>query len=387
MNAKDPAHQAKVKLFKEGGSEHSSPKQGKNSIWILSPILPGLYLSTVRIQVYHLGLQLANSWQSIMHCVHFYNLLGIEGTWMDMKIATFLLGESNFWVGEGRPKTIDDCFEKLYLQNGNTAAALARNRRGNRTNVSRARVRIIEPAVPVSTVFVKAQIGIGTEIAWTPELVEDIIARSTYTEEATSNEKCISMVKIRDQQQLRAKERLRQQKAKDKASGRDTNVELVAPDKLIRALLLTLATKSLEMTLPYFLLHRQCWKVMRALRDACEPILKDQPYAYTSFTREVDVPGVIWCIFNAVYGLDKNGHRIEPELGVLDIARATRGELLRGDEVRKAFNLLCRFKHIHIKNENGKEQDENAARLLGPGALRGAVWRQAICKCNTISYF
>lgn len=123
-----------------------------------------------------------------------------------MKIATFLLGESNFWVGEGRPKTFDDCFEKFYLQSGNTAAAFARNRRGNRTTVSRARVRTIEPAVSVSIVFVKAQIGIGTEIAWTPELFEDIIARSTYTKEVTSNEKCISMVKIRDQQQLRAKE-------------------------------------------------------------------------------------------------------------------------------------------------------------------------------------
>ena len=141
-----------------------------------------------------------------MHCAHLYNLLGLKGTWMDMKIATFLLGESNFWVGEGRPKTFDDCFEKFYLQSGNTAAAFARNRRGNRTTVSRARVRTIEPAVSVSIVFVKAQIGIGTEIAWTPELFEDIIARSTYTKEVTSNEKCISMVKIRDQQQLRAKE-------------------------------------------------------------------------------------------------------------------------------------------------------------------------------------
>ncbi|KAM6529940.1 hypothetical protein FALCPG4_008062 [Fusarium falciforme] len=136
LNAKDPAHQAKV---------------------------------------YRLGLKLANSWQSIMHCAHLYNLLRLKGTWMDMKIATFLLGESSFWVGEGRPKTIDDCFEKFYLQNGNTAAAFAPNRRGNRTTVSRARVRIIEPAVPVSTVFAKSQIGIATEIAWTLELVEDII--------------------------------------------------------------------------------------------------------------------------------------------------------------------------------------------------------------------
>ncbi|KAJ4181614.1 hypothetical protein NW755_010883 [Fusarium falciforme] len=111
LNAKDPAHQAKVKLFKEGGQN----------------ILP----------------------------------LNKE--------------KKPFWVGEGRPKTIDDCFEKFYLQNGNTAAAFAPNRRGNRTTVSRARVRIIEPAVPVSTVFAKSQIGIATEIAWTLELVEDII--------------------------------------------------------------------------------------------------------------------------------------------------------------------------------------------------------------------
>lgn len=282
-----------------------------------------------------------------------------------MNIATFLLGESNFWVGEGRPKTIDDCFEKFYLQNGNTAAAFASNRRRTRTNVSRARVRIIEHAMPVSAVFVKAQAGIGTEIAWTPELVEDIIGLSTFTEEATLDGKAISMVKIRNQQQLRAKERLRQQKAKDKASGRNTNVELVAPEKLILALLPRLANEPLEMTFPYFLLHRQCWKVMRALRDACEPILRDQPYAYMSLTREVDVPGVVWCIFNAVYGLDKNGRRIEPDSRVLSVARATCEELLRGDEGVKATEFLLRFKQIRVKKENDKAQDEDAGWIIG----------------------
>jgi hypothetical protein len=84
-----------------------------------------------------------------------------------------------------------------------------------------------------------------------------------------------------------------------------------------------------------------------------------------SLAREVDMPGVVWGIFNAVYGLNKNGRRIEPDLRVLSVAHATCEELLRGDEVRKAFNLLCRFKHIHIKNENAKEQDENAAWILG----------------------
>lgn len=200
LNAKDPAHQAKVKLFKEAGQNILPPNKEKNRIWILSPVLSGLYLLTVRVQVYHLGLKFANTWQSIMHCAHLYNLLdGLEGTWVDMNMAIFLLGESNLWVGEGRPKTIDDCFEKFYLQNGNTAAAFARNRQGNRTAASRARVRMIEPTVPVSTIFAKAQIGIGTEIVWTSELIEDIVGRSTYTEKATLDGEVPSLVKIRDQ--------------------------------------------------------------------------------------------------------------------------------------------------------------------------------------------
>lgn len=103
---------------------------------------------------------------------------------------------------------------------------------------------------------------------------------------------------------------------------------------------------------------------MRALRDACEPILRDQPYAYMSLTKEVDVPGVVWCIFNAVYGLDKSGRRIEPDSRVMSVARATCEELLGGDEGAKASLVLFRFKHIRLKSENGKEQDDDAGWIL-----------------------
>ncbi|KAI8716519.1 hypothetical protein NCS52_00946000 [Fusarium sp. LHS14.1] len=353
LNAKGPAYQAKVKLYKEGGLNVLPSDKEKDCIWILSPVLSGLYLSTLRLQVHNLGLDFANAWQSIMHCAHIYNLLGLENTWIDMNMAIFLLSESNFWVGEGRPKTIDDCFEKFYLQNGNTAAAFAPNRRRTHTNNSRGRVRIIEHAMPVSTVFAKAQVGIGTEIAWTPQLLEDIVGSSAFAEEATSDGKATSMAGLRDPQQLRAKERLRQQKAKDKASGKNTNVELVAPEKLILALYPRLFTESLEMTFPIFLLHCQCWKVMRALRDACEPILRDRPYAYRSLTREVDVAWVIWCIFNAVFGLDKSGHRIEPDSRVLNVARATCEKLLLGDESAKATKFLFRFKKFGIEKDEG----------------------------------
>lgn len=98
---------------------------------------------------------------------------------------------------------------------------------------------------------------------------------------------------------------------------------------------------------------------MRALRDACEPILRDRPYAYRSLTREVDVSWVIWCIFNAVYGLDKSGHRTEPDSRVLNVARATCEELLRGDKGAKATEFLVRFKKVGVK------EDEDAGWIKG----------------------
>ncbi|RSL61004.1 hypothetical protein CEP54_006430 [Fusarium duplospermum] len=101
-NVKDPAHQAKLKLHKQGGSNIPPPDKEANRVWILSPALSGLYLLAVRIQVYYLGLALTNSWQTIMHCAHLHNLLGLKSTWMDMEIAISMLGESNFWVGETR---------------------------------------------------------------------------------------------------------------------------------------------------------------------------------------------------------------------------------------------------------------------------------------------
>jgi hypothetical protein len=68
----------------------------------------------------------------------------------------------------------------------------------------------------------------------------------------------------------------------------------------------TLQSEAVEFAFDYLTLHRNCWRMLRSLREACESALRNiQGPEYIK--DEAQLPFVIGCIFMAAMGVDRLG--------------------------------------------------------------------------------
>jgi hypothetical protein len=224
---KDPVYQAKVKVYhKQGMSVPSSMKAHR--ILIYSPVLTGLLLFRFRAEVYDIGIAVTNAWGSIAYAAHLYNALLAEklliGSWHDMDIALTLLRDSNVWVGGERPRTTEDYFKKFCLQMGVSVAAFTNpaKRRHNTALASRAGPRGIKNGIPVWPMFKTGFAGVAADVDWTAEQIDNIVTRSEYRYEGSTENKTLTMTQIDDPHELRGRTRAREEMAKAKAAGKKT---------------------------------------------------------------------------------------------------------------------------------------------------------------------
>ncbi|WYZ36123.1 hypothetical protein EsH8_XI_000006 [Colletotrichum jinshuiense] len=232
---KDPVHGAKAREYTQMGRPVPSEMEPYR-ILIYSPILSGLFLLRLRTEMYDVGLAVANAWGSITYTAHLYNALRrsrlLDGPWPDMEVLLFMLGDSSIWVGG------------------------------------------IKDGAPVSSMF-KTEVCSKADIEWTPELLDDIVARSAYQQEGLVDNGDLIMTQIDDPQDLRARNRLRQQNANAEASRKDRAAGGLAPEELVTTLVMALNCESYEMAFPYLVMHRWCWSLLRSVKDACDPVLRE----------------------------------------------------------------------------------------------------------------
>ncbi|KAM6523044.1 hypothetical protein FSOLCH5_003669 [Fusarium solani] len=352
---KDPVHGAKARVYTRAGLPIPSEMEA-HRILIYSPVLSGLYLFRLRTEVYDVGLAIANAWGSITYTAHLYNALLkerlLESQWPDMDVVLTMLGDSNIWVGGERPRTTGDYFQKFCLQMGISAAAFTANRRRKTAIASRAGPRGINEGAPVSSMF-KTQICSGAEMNWTPELIDDIVARSAYQWEGSVDNGDLIMTQIDDPQELRAKDRLRQQKAKARAAGKDTATDGLVPEELAKTLVLALNSESLEMAFPYLLMHRWCWILLRSVKDNCDPVLREL-YTPAYMEKESELPWVVGYILTAASGVD--GVR---DLRLLNLAAEPFNGMISSGAGQIAIEIARKIgKDIQFENDDSEDETE-----------------------------
>lgn len=132
------------------------------------------------------------------------------------------------------------------------------------------------------------------DVDWTAERIGDIVARSEYQHEGSAEHGNFTMAQINDPDELRRRTRAREQAAKSRAAGKKTISEgaRLAPEQLIRALTLALHAETLEMAYPYLILHRMCWRLLRGVKESCDPILR-KLYTPTYIEKESQLPVVV----------------------------------------------------------------------------------------------
>lgn len=300
----DPVHQVKVKEYRKSGIILPSDAQ-KYYLLTQSPVLAGLVLYHYRTLMYEIGITVANAWGSIAYSHHLYNALQREGlmhvSWPDMDIITSQLGESNFYVGGGDgavPKNAAAYFTKFCLQMGVTAAAFGdpSKRRPGMNIESKAGPRGIKYGASVSRMFADRYVRSVSAVQWTSDHVRDILSHSEWVFDTSADEDGTTCVgeKVDDPQKLKE---IRQGKTSVDAKGCR-----VSPEKLVRSLAWALQSESVELAFPYLVIHRFCWKMLRAVKQECDALLRGK-YTPAYMENETELPFVVGYIFMANSGI------------------------------------------------------------------------------------
>jgi hypothetical protein len=262
----DPVYMVKVDAFRLSGKTIPDTIL-PNRILKSSPVMAGLMLYHFRAEMYTVGIIVANSWGSIAHTWHFYNMLVREnllhGHWADMELVEGLLGSSNLHIG-GAPKNRDEYLAKFLIQMGLSAAVFAdpKRRRDKIKGFARAGGRYIKIGAPVSHMFAGRYLRHRAKVDWTAESLDEILSRSDWDKDLKVENNTLE-AESKDLDNKTAPPR--KKKAVDGAR--------VAPETLIRSLALVLQAEAVEFAFPYLIMHHQCWRVLRAVKASCEDLL------------------------------------------------------------------------------------------------------------------
>lgn len=281
-----------------------------------SPVLSGLLLYHFRAEMWDIGIAVANAWGSVTYSQHLYAAMQMQGligrsedanpdakSWPDMDLVLGLLGAGNFFVGAELPSTPEDAFTKFCLQMGTTAAAFTKSKNARKKAFSelhsKAGPRCIKDACPVSCMFMDRYLRNTGQVDWTPEHVDKVVSLSAYEEEGSEQDGTLMLGQIDDPEKLREKRR--------KAAAADGKKKKAAaegarlrPEMLVRSLVLALQAESIEMAFPYLTMHRAAWAMLRAVREACDPLLREM-VGPAYLERENQLPWVVGWVLMALY--------------------------------------------------------------------------------------
>ncbi|KAH7000200.1 hypothetical protein EDB80DRAFT_581942 [Ilyonectria destructans] len=305
----DPVHGAKEKVSQRFNTLQSSEK---HRILEYSPILAGLALYHFRAGMYDVGIAVSNAWGSITCSAHLYNaLMGerlLKSLWVDMELVLTTLGDSNFFVGK-KPQNPTDYLKRFSLQMGVSASALtgrgsrAPNRMQRIQDISsRAGPRGIQDGAPVSCMFIERYLRKGAQVDWTPEHIDNIISRSQYEVESSNEDGTLVLAQIDDADKLKEKRRAHEEKSRKRRRNVSESGRL-SSEQLVESLALSMQAEALEFAFPYILMHRWSWRLLTAVKDACDPILRNS-FGPTYLERESELPFVVGYIFMLAAGVD-----------------------------------------------------------------------------------
>lgn len=117
-------------------------------------------------------------------------------------------------------------------------------------------------------------------------------------------------------------------KGKGKRRKREENDRL-PPEKLIRSLVWALQGEALELAFPYLVVHQCCWKMLRAVREACDPVLRER-YPAACMENETELPffvvGYILMANSGMGGQPPDDRLLRAAADALDPFAATTGK-------------------------------------------------------------
>ncbi|KAG5928510.1 hypothetical protein E4U42_000493 [Claviceps africana] len=309
----DPVRAVQTRTLRRLGA--AIPTIESHRLFRMSPVISGLMLHHFRGRCHDAGVALANAWGSIQYCQHLYNALqpqelgGVE--WPDMDVVYANLGADSFFVGGERPKTLYDSFIKFSIQIGTSAAAMSSRRRKKTSLFSKAGPRGFKDGVsPVQAMFEPRYVKLNGQFGLTPEHVSRIIELSLFEQEGSEEDGTLMLGQIEDPDKLKEKKKKwqqqqqqQQQSSRKGARKAEHGGARLTVEQLIKQLVMVLNAEKLEYSFPYMHMHRECWKVLRAVRNSCDEILREL-YTPAYMERESELSFVVGWILMAASGTE-----------------------------------------------------------------------------------
>lgn len=268
--AKDPVYEAKAGHFRR--MEMPVPKSmDRHRIYKRSPVLSGLILYQVRMEMHTIGVDAANAWGSIMFSGHLYDAIRsvgiLEHRWPDMEIAKGFLGSSNFYVGEP-PTSLKEFNKKFFLQMGGSVAAVSGTKASEGRKMpkigdmmSKSGPRSFKGTVPVSRMFMGRYVDRIGRANWTLENIARAISRSNYMAEGTLQEGTLMMAKMNEAEMVSG--------MRFEGPNGPMPPGKQRPEELMKALVFALQSEAVELAFPYLHFHRVCWEMLRKVHESC----------------------------------------------------------------------------------------------------------------------
>ncbi|KAI1323437.1 hypothetical protein F5Y16DRAFT_412651 [Xylariaceae sp. FL0255] len=341
---KDPVYEAKEKYYRR--MDLAVPDSVEpNRILRMSPVLSGLMLFKYRAEVRDIALTVINAWGSITYTAHLFNALckehllpsntGARPPWPDMAVLSTIVDDEQIFVGDA-PGNADEYFKMFCLQMGMTANAFSKRKEKRKGPLgSKAGPRGIkaELLAPVTSLFVDRYVRKTGQVSWTAEYVEKVIAATEWEAEGSEEDNTLIMVKL-DKEEL-AQKKLQEKKERKKRSKLADKPARLTSHELIRALALAIHNESLECAFPLLAMHRSCWRLLRAIRQECDQVLREI-YTPAYLERESELPFVVGWIFMAASTFDS----LPDMRPMLEATKAVKREVTNGDEGTIAIRRL-----------------------------------------------
>lgn len=257
----------------------------------------GLFSFALKMRAQELEIVFVNAWGSIMYAAQLYNAVLkeklISKIWKDMELVISLQGHDKFFVGDA-PTGLEEYLKRFLLSMDYSAAIFAPNRRPGTNVVSPKGPRCLTKLCAVGELFTGRYCNNDAGVSWTKETMKPII-EAKLDDDSDDEEPELTTPATNGK---------KTQKTKQSTSGsllrkpqRKPGTSLSTTDFLLD-IANALHAETVEMSLDYLRVHRFCWRLLRAVNEACKPRLL-KTYGGGYLEQENQLPFVVGYIFMA----------------------------------------------------------------------------------------
>ncbi|KAF1943592.1 hypothetical protein EJ02DRAFT_343053, partial [Clathrospora elynae] len=219
------------------------------------PWLCGLWKYFTQMRFHEISIAFVNAWGSVMCCAHLYNAVDGGKTrdmmWKDMDVSISFQNEKTFFIGDA-PTSAGDCLKRFALVMGASAANLAKSTRKKKGfTLSKRGPKGLKELGAICQTFKGRFCDGNGQNDMGAEHVQKILETASWDYELNEDGRVAEVYKDTGQ------------------APKKSSINHLPVAKLLGLLRDLLHAETIEISYDYLRLHRQCWRLLRLVKQYC----------------------------------------------------------------------------------------------------------------------